>query len=545
MRLVHAFLLLSTVVLFAGQAHAACITAAPNGSSLEIYGDPLDSRPVIGGVSVGQCTLEVTPTCSGDFCQVFLGTLSGWADMRFVDVDPSEQTNSSFEYEIVGGGGTITFLGRTQPAPVTPGGRVVFTLLDDATMRLTLPRESQMSDIIMQRTGSSSFTGAMSDWGGFPVRIEVIAEPVSAPRAILDFISNDPKVKMEMSMELNRTNNPRLKTKLSQAQATNKQQPNEKPNGSNGAHCLLVSDVSAAMGIEERNAASGVYQNILDRVGLDLRSASDDQCQAVLDAALNEGVLCELVNTVGLPPNFSWGPVQINANGGTVNRIPAKFCPLSQAQGRGKPVTTKIKESGAASTPAQTPQNGITEPSVALCEVVSTAIGPILREGNSSNRRNQLMDVLRSVGIFDLTAASTGECRQIGIDLVRVGLIAEGAIDLSGSAIQGGEDPSTMIEGGVEIPGSDQDFAPIGSNSNQQASASSSAQSVAPMVSGSPSACVAFADQVLTIIGRGNAVDVSILQIILSNSGMTQISDRSELQCSEAASMLSQRGLVK
>ncbi|MEM8650625.1 MAG: hypothetical protein AAGF54_08870 [Pseudomonadota bacterium] len=544
MPLLRFIIIISFVTLFGGTSQAACVSGAPNGSSLDIYGDPLSSRPVIGGVAVGQCTLEVTPTCSGDFCQVFLGTLSGWADMRFVSVAASEPKVSEFIYEIKDGSGSVTFLGRTQPTPVTPGGRVKFTLLNDGTMRLTLPRESQMPDVIMQRTGSSSFTGSMPNWGGFPVTVEVIAEPVSAPRVILDFFANSPQVKMQISMNLVRTNSPNLTT-------SNNQQANQSSNNADSPTCLLAADVSATIGILERSPAQTVYQQILDRVGIDFNSPTEDQCRSVLDASLNEGVLCELVNKVGLPPNFSWGPVRINANGGTIERIPAEFCALYQPSGRGQPGTTEIKKPGPSNTQAQNTQNAPTQTtsnssSSAVCDVLLALISPILREQSGSTRRNDLMSVLKSVGVFDLANATPGECRQIGIDLTRAGLIAEGSIDLNGSnSQQGGEDPKTMIEGGVEIPGSEQDFVPRTQSGEQNANAQTSIQQNQASASGKKQACMAFADTVLEIVSFGSTADISILQIVLATNNMTKISDKTDQQCKEAFGKLQQRGLVR
>ena len=141
------------------------------------------------------------------------------------------------------------------------------------------------------------------------------------------------------------------------------------------------------------------------------------------------------------------------------------------------------------------------------------------------------MKVLRSVGVFDLSSASAGECRQISIDLVRIGLLSEDAVDLNAAQFQGGEDPNTMIEGGVEIPGSEQDFG-------TDAPASSSNSGKAP-------ACIIFADQVLKIVTTGSTTDISILQIVLSDINMNAISGKSEQQCRDASLVLVVRGLTR
>ena len=244
-------------------------------------------------------------------------------------------------------------------------------------------------------------------------------------------------------------------------------------------------------------------------------------------------------------------PVQINANGGTINRIPANYCVLSQPSGRGQPGTTEIKKPGPSNKQAQNSQNTPTQTSnnsgsPAICDALLALISPILREQSGSARRNDLMSVLKSVGVFDLTNATPGECRQIGIDLTRIGIVAEGSIDLVGSSsLQGGEDPKTMIEGGVEIPGSEQDFAPRAQSGGENANTQTASQQNQSPSSGRKQACLAFADQVLEIVSSGSAADISILQIVLTTNDMTKISGKSDQQCKEAFGKLQQRGLIR
>ncbi|MEP4804578.1 MAG: hypothetical protein ABJZ69_09210, partial [Hyphomicrobiales bacterium] len=513
--------------------------------------------------------IEVTNECSGAFCQVFFGTLSGWVDMQYISVASNEAPATEFIYQIVAGDGTVTMLGRTQPTPVETGGKVVFRPLGERLI-LTMPPRLEMPPLTMERVGSNSFSGTMPDWGGFPVKVEIIAERVSHQRATLEFFANNAQVKMDMRMDLRRVGEPMLTTELSSGTSQGNVANGEDPQISGaGSVCLLAADVSASIGLEPIPYIEDAYEQILDQIEIDFRNATEAQCKEVLDASLKEGLLCEIVNRVGLPAGFVWGPVQINANGGTKNPIPAQFCRLSQPRPQrqggnaiGQTGTENIKTVGSEATPTQPQtqrQNSQGQAGrrqdIGLCDALSIAIDPILRGSGGSNARSDLMGVLKSIGVFDLTNASAGECRQIAIDLQKTGLIIGGDIDLTAASqpdglggpepMGGGEDPNTMVNGGLEIAGSEQDFAPISETSQMQGTESSSSASSSALRALPPVECIFLADQIVRILDRNNPDDIKKLQGALFVTFITDISSSNKRQCLAATADMQKQGLLQ
>ncbi|MEP4769215.1 MAG: hypothetical protein ABJY83_15010 [Roseibium sp.] len=500
------------MLLCGGIAKAACIDSAPDGSSLEIYGKPDANAPVVGGVGVGQCEVELTNLCRNGYCQIFLGTLSGWANMQYIAAAGDEPLTSLFTYQVTGGQGTISMLGRTQPAPVEKRGKVVFTPEVDA-MVLTLPKEFDSPPVKLHRVGSASFAGTMPSWGGFPIKVEVIAERVSAPSATLEFLAQDAQVKMDIKIELARTDKPIFSMEMQTSQNS----------GGQSEVCLKVEDLAASVGAYDRSDLVRLYDELLDRAGItDFANKTAQQCEAVLDGALQNGLLPELERIGALVPGFEWGPV-INTRE-----------PKSEGgQAIGQP-GTKMWDEILGKAPLRQ-HAGLASDDPALCDALSIVIGPLLRGEHGAVQRSGLMLVLKSVGVFDLAGASAGDCRQIAIDLAKAGLIAEGAIDLSLSSSPEfqGEDPRTMIEGGAEIPGSAEDFAPVGTLLS-----ATNTRAVLALE------CIALADQIILILKRNLPGEVSKLQGVLYLTFISDISSNDKQQCLAATDELQNQGLL-
>jgi len=69
-------------------AAETCIASAPNRQTLPILDAPSPDGPVIGGIGVGTCGIEVTNQCEDVMCVVVYSGLNGWADMRHISNSP-------------------------------------------------------------------------------------------------------------------------------------------------------------------------------------------------------------------------------------------------------------------------------------------------------------------------------------------------------------------------------------------------------------------------------------------------------------------------
>lgn len=218
------------LVCLAGSAEAACIQSAPNGSSLPIVSKPDASAPLMGGVRVGSCDVEVTRQCSTGFCQVFVGSLSGWADMRHITIAKDEKRLERLVYRVVGGEGSVTMAGMTQPTHIERRGQLIFTP-KSTTMQLTLPKAFAHGPVAMQRIGSGSFSGKMTHWATFPVPVSVIVERLGGTRTTLDFAIRSDKVTMNMQLVLKRVGTPHLTTTLTAKSAPSTEPDTKEPGG--------------------------------------------------------------------------------------------------------------------------------------------------------------------------------------------------------------------------------------------------------------------------------------------------------------------------
>lgn len=83
-----ALLLMASANPGALAAAETCISSAPNGQTLPILDAPSQDGPVIGGIGVGTCGIEVTNQCEDIMCVVVFSGLNGWADMRHISNSP-------------------------------------------------------------------------------------------------------------------------------------------------------------------------------------------------------------------------------------------------------------------------------------------------------------------------------------------------------------------------------------------------------------------------------------------------------------------------
>jgi len=83
-----ALLLMASASPGALAAAETCIASAPNGQTLPILDAPSPDGPVIGGIGVGTCGIEVTNQCEDIMCVVVYSGLNGWADMRHISNSP-------------------------------------------------------------------------------------------------------------------------------------------------------------------------------------------------------------------------------------------------------------------------------------------------------------------------------------------------------------------------------------------------------------------------------------------------------------------------
>ena len=96
-----AFLLLALSP--AAASPETCVASAPNGNSLRVYDAPRTNGPVLGGIGVGTCGINVTNQCEGTMCVIaFPGVLNGWVDMRHISNSPVQAPDLMASADVLG-----------------------------------------------------------------------------------------------------------------------------------------------------------------------------------------------------------------------------------------------------------------------------------------------------------------------------------------------------------------------------------------------------------------------------------------------------------
>ncbi len=188
-----------------------CVGSAPNGSALTVHDQPNAQSAVLGGIGVGQCDITVTNQCEGNWCVIVYQGLNGWIEMRHLTGSPVQPPQGSTggqsggapqTFEIIGGSGTVTMMGQTQPTPVDPGGTVSLTPVDDSTARLNLPAAVFPGQPTMRRGPGGVWTGSFGEWAGIPATVTVTMRDLSGPTPLLVLDGTSPIAEFFIEMQL-------------------------------------------------------------------------------------------------------------------------------------------------------------------------------------------------------------------------------------------------------------------------------------------------------------------------------------------------------
>lgn len=188
-----------------------CVGSAPNGSSLPVFDQPTAQSAVLGGIGVGQCDITVTNQCEGNWCVVVYQGLNGWVEMRHLTGSPVQppqgatggQSGAAAQtFEIIGGNGTVTMMGQTQPTPVDPGVTVSLTPIDGSTARLNMPAAVFVGQPTMRRGPGGVWTGSFGEWAGIPANVTVTMRNLSGPTPLLVLDGTSPIAEFFIEMQL-------------------------------------------------------------------------------------------------------------------------------------------------------------------------------------------------------------------------------------------------------------------------------------------------------------------------------------------------------
>ncbi|CAN0343064.1 unnamed protein product, partial [Ectocarpus sp. 13 AM-2016] len=202
------------IVLATSPSHAdpnTCVASAPNGSTLTVFDQPDPQSAALGGISVGQCDITVTNQCEGNWCVIVYQGLNGWIEMRHLTGSPvqppagatGQQSGGAVQtFEVIGGSGTVTMMGQTQPTPVDPGGTVSLTPVDDSTARLNMPAAVFPGQPTMRRGPGGVWTGTFGEWAGIPANVTVTMRDLATPTPVLVLDGTSPMAEFFIEMQL-------------------------------------------------------------------------------------------------------------------------------------------------------------------------------------------------------------------------------------------------------------------------------------------------------------------------------------------------------
>ncbi|MEO0384815.1 MAG: hypothetical protein AAF234_14815 [Pseudomonadota bacterium] len=206
--------LVAHVALTTSPSHAdpnTCVGSAPNGSTLTVFDQPNAQSAVLGGIGVGQCDIRVTNQCEGNWCVIVYQGLNGWVEMRHLTGSPVQPPQGASggqsggapqTFEIIGGSGTVTMMGQTQPTPVDPGGTVSLTPVDDSTAHLNLPAAVFPGQPTMRRGPGGIWTGSFGEWAGIPATVTVTMRDLSGSTPLLVLDGTSPIAEFFIEMQL-------------------------------------------------------------------------------------------------------------------------------------------------------------------------------------------------------------------------------------------------------------------------------------------------------------------------------------------------------
>ncbi|WP_305988697.1 hypothetical protein [Roseibium sp. MMSF_3544] len=551
-RLLFVFLVLAFSVSSASASAETCIASAPNGSSLRIYDAPSTSAGVLGGIGVGTCGITVTNQCEGAMCVITLPGLNGWADMRHISNSPVQapglmngpQGGGSYTYAVVGGSGTVTAAGITQPTPVDATGSVRIEASSATSATLFLPREVTDAPVRLTGQGTGPWTGGFGSWGGMPMGVSVTFNGLGDQTARLVLEGANQIASMKISLDLSARALPsNQQSGAANAGSGVPQAPSPAPSAQ-GAGSNACADLERITRIINRQAGTRQIQDmrgIYVIAGVKGTGPADDQaaCARALDLiAQDEGLWKLAENGLGA-----------GAGTGQATPVPApRPNPGGQQAGSGASATPAVNPQGGVSVGGSTaspPQNG--ELLAQACVILQPVVSPLLR-GQSRSNRETVLAILSAQGVVSVASAQSRQCALVMAELVAVGLIVNDTrpwLEIANSNPGGGgEDPATMIAGGVEIGIDPSDFIPEFDPSGQQGAGTGNS-TVAVSGQEATAACLELGDAMIVTIRLGFAGDLETFSQILKKHRVETLAPSATQACARALDEARQAGLAR
>lgn len=538
LRLLISLVVLSFALLPAKASDDTCVTSAPNGQSLRVYDSASTNSPVLGGIGVGTCGIQVTNQCEGTMCVIVLAGLNGWVDMQHISNSPvvapglmsSGAAIGSYVYGVTGGSGSVTAAGRTQPTPVDANGEVRVQKTGPSTATLTLPQEVTPGPIPLSGNDAGPWTGGFGSWGGMPMAVTVTFNGLGAQTATLELKGNNQLAAMTIRLDLAARSLPEVQQSGRPAPAT------PSPAGSSFNACSeldrLTKEINSRAGTKQIQDMRSIY--VISAVKSTEPTADQAACQKALDLISQDAGLWVLVEE-----QARLGPAAPPPPPGPVASQQVRPSTVSAPRPTPQPTTTTNQSSQHQSDP-----QGLLAQS---CSILQPLISPLLR-GGSRAEREQVLALLTAQGLVSVSSAQPVQCALILADLMSSGLIANdnrpwAAIAQSGAPGFGGEDPATMIAGGREIGIDPSDFIPEFNPDGQAANPAPPPQPTSPSSAGDP--CILLGNALVIAVRVGFPGDLSAFADLLKTHGVETLAPASAPQCLAALNNARQAGLAR
>jgi len=537
-----AFLLLALSP--AAASPETCVASAPNGNSLRVYDAPTTNGPVLGGIGVGTCGINVTNQCEGTMCVIAFPGLNGWVDMRHISNSPvqapdlmaSADVLGTYIYGVTGGSGKVTAAGVTQPTPVDATGTVRIEKSSPTSATLVLPREVTDAPVRLSGSGAGPWTGGFSSWGGMPMNVSVRFDGLGNPTANLVLVGQNQIAAMEISLNL------AVQTLPSGSQpAASAPAPAPQPSVAEGGNpCVELARITTIINRQASTRQVQDLRGIYVIAGVRSTDATGDTaaCRRALDLiAQNEGL---------------WKLAENGGVGSTATAVPVpRPSPKETPASSGSKTAQAIAPSPAASgnAPGGNPA-GEGALLAEACVILQSAVSPLLR-GTSRETRAAVLRILAVQGIVSVASAQPRQCAFVMAELIAAGLIANdnrpwATLAQAGVApvIQQGEDPATMIAGGAEIGIHPSDFIPEFNPQGQGASAPQPG-AAAGGITIADNPCIELGNAMIVTIRLGFAADIDGFAAILKKHRVETLDPSGAQACQNALADARQAGLVR
>lgn len=373
-----------------------CVASAPNGSTLTVFDQPDPQSAVLGGISVGQCDITVTNQCEGNWCVIVYQGLNGWVEMRHLTGSPVQPPRGATSgqsggapqtFEIIGGSGTVTMMGQTQPTPVDPGGTVSLTPVDDSTARLNLPAAVFPGQPTMRRGPGGVWTGSFGEWAGIPATVTVTMRDLSGPTPLLVLDGTSPIAEFFIEMQLRPVG------------------------GVPGVQQGGVQAVNPGLSPQPRTDAGGSCAQL-------------EALSARINAVGDTDIIQEL-RGIYVATDLAFGGAQ----------TPDK-CQRALDMIAASPTIQSLLASGANQPAASAPSQRAVRNTGANCTTVNE-IAAAIEQANNRRLSGLFGQLIDEVGIMDLFAANEDQCGRL-LDLLEM----EGIVDAPSVAVQATVGPS-------------------------------------------------------------------------------------------------------